>query len=87
MTDDNDKKEHEHRIHYSVDDEPEFTSEKVLTPVQIMSSAGIDPQTNYLEQIVHGHEFVSYKDNPDTKIEMKNGMRFITKPTGPMPVS
>lgn len=86
MSDDTNKKEHEHTIHYTVDDEPESTTETVLTPVQIMSSAGIDPQTNYLEQI-HGHEFISYKDNPTTQIEMKNGMHFITKPTGPMPVS
>ena len=73
-------------VHYKVDDEPESTAEAVLTPVQIMTNAGIDPQTNYLEQII-GHEFISYKDKPDEKIEMKNGMRFITKPIGPMPVS
>jgi hypothetical protein len=86
MPDDADK-DHKHLIHYTVDDEPESTSEKVLTPVQIMTGAGIDPQTNYLEQIIPGHEFISYKDNPNVNIEMKNGMRFITKPIGPMPVS
>lgn len=79
--------EHEHLIHYLVDDEPESTDQKVLTPVQIMTSAGIDPKTNYLEQIVPGHDPISYKDNPEIEIEMKNGMRFITKPFGPMPVS
>lgn len=77
---------HEHLIHYTVDDEPESTAEKVLTPVEIMNNAGIDPQTNYLEQVV-GHDFISYKDRPNEKIEMKDGMRFITKPIGPMPVS
>lgn len=80
------KKDHEHLIHYKVDDEPESTDQKFLTPVQIMKGAGIDPQTNYLEQVT-GHDFISYKDNPNTEIEMKNGMRFITKPIGPMPVS
>lgn len=80
-------KEHDHLIHYILDDEPESTSEKVLTPVQIMTSAGIDPKTNYLEQIIKGNDFISYKDNPEQEIEMKNGMRFITKPIGPMPVS
>ena len=78
---------HEHLIHYFVDDEPESTTEKVLTPVQIMTSAGIDPKTNYLEQRVPGHDPISYKDKPEEKIEMKDGMRFITKPFGPMPVS
>jgi hypothetical protein len=84
MTDDINKKDH--LIHYTVDDEPESTKESVLTPVQIMTGAEIDAQTNYLEQIV-GHNFISYKDNPNVEIEMKNGMRFITKPIGPMPVS
>jgi hypothetical protein len=45
------------------------------------------PKTNYLEQIVPGHDPISYKEKPDDNIEMKSGMRFITKPTGPMPVS
>jgi hypothetical protein len=74
-------------IHYKIDDEPESTLAKILTPVQIMTDAGIDSKTNYLEQIVHEHDFISYKDKPEEPIEMKNGMRFITKPTGPMPVS
>ena len=79
--------QHGHLIHYKVDDEPESTSEKFLTPAQIMSTAGIDAQTNYLEQIVPGHDPISYKDQPNTSIEMRNGMHFISKPTGPMPVS
>jgi hypothetical protein len=83
MTDE-DKK---HLIHYKVDDEPESTTEKFLTPVEIMRSAGIDPKTNYLEQLIEGREPISYKDKPEEKIEMRNGMRFITKPIGPMPVS
>jgi hypothetical protein len=80
-------KEHEHWIHYTIDDEPESTLKTVLTPSEIMNDAGIDPKTNYLEQLVHGRPSISYKDKPDEPIEMKNGMRFITKPIGPMPVS
>jgi hypothetical protein len=87
MTDDNKDKEHVHLIHYKVDDEPESTTEKVLTPTQIMASAGIDAKTNYLEQIVPGHDPISYKGKPEEPIEMKDGMHFITKPFGPMPVS
>jgi hypothetical protein len=78
---------HEQWIHYHIDDEPESTLKSVLTPVEIMTDAGIDPQTNYLEQLVHEHEVISYKDKPNEKIEMKDGMRFISKPVGPMPVS
>ena len=77
---------HEDLIHYLLDDEPESTKARKLTPVQIMTSAGIDPKANYLEQ-VNGNDLISYKDTPDQEIEMKEGMRFITKPIGPMPVS
>jgi hypothetical protein len=80
-------KDHEHWIHYTIDDEPESTLKTVLTPTEIMKDAGIDPKTNYLEQLVHGHPPISYKDKPDEPIEIKNGMRFISKPIGPMPVS
>lgn len=87
MTEEHHQKEHEHWIHYTIDDEPESTLEKILTPTKIMSDAGIDPQTSYLEQLVHGHPPISYKDKPNEEIGMKDGMRFITKPIGPMPVS
>jgi hypothetical protein len=87
MRDETKGKEHEHWIHYRIDDEPESTIKQVLTPVQILTDAGFDPQTNYLEQIIQGRDFISYKDDPNAKIEMKDGMRFLTKPTGPMPVS
>jgi hypothetical protein len=86
MTNGATEREHEQWIHYSLDDEPESTIAKTLTPLQIMSDAGIDAKTNYLEEIV-GHGFRSFRDNPSAEIEMKNGMRFITKPFGPMPVS
>ncbi len=79
-------KEHDHLIHYKVDDEPQSTSEKELTPVQIMTSAGIDSQTSYLKQKV-GHEFISYQDKPNEIIQMKDGMHFISVFVGPMGVS
>ena len=87
MENETQKLEHEHWIHYSLDDEPESTIAKILTPVQIMSDAGLDPKANYLDQIVPGHDSISYKEKPDEEIGMRNGMRFITKPIGPMPVS
>ncbi len=82
----NEEKHHKDWIHYKVDDEPESTLEKVLTPYKIMHNAGIDPKTNFLEQI-KDHHVISYKEDPNKDIEMENGMRFIAKPTGPMPVS
>jgi len=80
------EKEHEHFIHYELDGEPESTIAKVLTPTQILGDAGFDSKTNYLEQLL-GHEIKSYRDEPNVEIEMKDGLRFLTKPTGPMPVS
>jgi len=80
------EKNHEHFIRYELDGEPESTIAKTLTPTQILSDAGFDSKTNYLEQLI-GHEIKSYKDDPNVEIEMKNGLRFLTKPIGPMPVS
>ena len=74
-------------IHYKVDDEPEDTDQSSLTAKQIMSNAGVDPEANYLEQLVPGADSISYKDDPSKSIALKNGMHFITKPIGPMPVS
>ena len=34
------EKEHEHFIHYKLDDEPESTVAKFLTPTQILTDAG-----------------------------------------------
>ena len=48
------KNEHEHLIHYKLDDEPESTIAKFLTPTQILTDGGFDPKTNYLEQLI-GH--------------------------------
>lgn len=78
---------HDHLIHYKVDDEPETTDRAVLTAKEILTNAGVDPLTNYLTLLVPGHDSISYKDNPETPITMKNGMHFLSKPIGPMPVS
>ena len=61
-------------------------SRRFLTPTQILRDAGFDSKTNYLEQLL-GHEIKSYKEEPNVEIEMKDGLRFLTKPIGPMPVS
>jgi hypothetical protein len=78
-----------HVIHYTLDDEPQETTEKVLTPRQIMeraTPAPIDPNTHYLVQIEGQHQ-ESYKDKPDEPIHMHEKMQFVSISTGPTPVS
>ena len=78
-----------HVIHFTLDDEPQETTEMVLTPRQIMENAKpapIDPSTHYLVQIEGQHQ-VSYKDKPDEPIHMHEKMRFVSVSTGPTPVS
>jgi uncharacterized protein YlzI (FlbEa/FlbD family) len=77
---------HVRTIHYTVNDEPQTTTEKELTPVQIMQNAGIDPAQNYLVEIID-HKKEPFKDNPNISIHMHNGMKFITIFMGPQPVS
>jgi len=75
-----------HVIHYSVDDEPQETTERTLTPVQIMQNAGIDPATHYLVELV-GNTRKSYKDEPSATIHMHEHQKFATQFTGEVPVS
>ena len=80
---------HPHVIHYTLDDEPQETTENLLTPRQILDRARparIDPNTHYLVQIEGQHQ-VSYKDKPDEAIHMHEKMRFVSISTGPTPVS
>jgi len=72
-----------------LDDEPQETTERVLTPTEILQNAKpypIDPATHYLIQL-EGHEQVSYQGNPNEPIHMHEQMRFISESTGPTPVS
>jgi hypothetical protein len=76
-------------IHYTLDDEPQTTTQHILTPVEIMENAKphpIDPAAHYLVQI-EGHHQVSYKDKPNEPIHMHEHANFITVSTGPTPVS
>lgn len=75
-----------HTIDYFVNDEPQSTTEKELTPVQIMTNAGIDPDTNYLIEI-RGDQQVSYKEKANDPIKLHEKMRFISNFTGPTQVS
>jgi hypothetical protein len=75
-----------HVIEYTVDDEPQSTAKRVLTPKEILSNAGIDPATHYLVQII-GNKQESYKDKPDEPIHMHPHMKFVSVSTGSTPVS
>jgi len=75
-----------HVIHYTVNDEPQETTEHQLTASQILTNAGIDPSQNYLIQLEGRHQ-TSYKDNPETVIHMHEKQTFISNFTGPVPVS
>ncbi len=75
--------------HYFVDDEPETTEEKELTPNQILELAGITPVSDYyLVQILSDGTQISYKDSPTTPIKMKcPAMKFVSVFRGETPVS
>jgi hypothetical protein len=75
-----------HVIDFEVDGEQLDTSERQLTPRQILKLAKIDPATHYLVQIQGRHQ-IPYNDKPDEPIQMHDGLKFITVSTGPTPVS
>lgn len=79
-------KNNEHLIHYEVNEDPQTTAERELSPIEIMQKANIDPQHNYLIEI-QGTKQHSYKDEPNTKIKVHNNQKFITAFTGPTQVA
>ena len=75
-----------HLIHYSVNDEPQETRERNLTPRQIMTLAHITPDENYLVEI-KGRTRESFQGKPDEPIHMHEHQKFVTVFTGSVPVS
>jgi len=73
-------------VEYLVDDEPQTTTEKVLTAKQILTNAGRDLDSYYLVQIEGNHK-TSYQNSPDEEIHMHPKMKFISVYTGETPVS
>lgn len=71
---------------FSVDDEEFNTHEHILTPIQILQIAGIDPATHYLVEI-QGNYQMSYKDKPTEPIHMHQHAKFVSVFTGETPVS
>jgi hypothetical protein len=73
-------------IHYTVDGEPQKTTERTLTPRQIIIAAGLNPTERYLVEIKGKHQ-ESYKDAMDAPIHMHEGQKFVTVFTGPTQVA
>lgn len=71
-------------ITYTLDGEDKTTTEKTLTPRQILGD--LDPTTHYLVELV-GHERKSYQNQPDATIHMHPKMTFISVSVAPTPVS
>lgn len=78
-----------HTITYTLDDEPQTTTERELTARQILEKGGVDPASHYLVQIqgAHDKEKKSYKDIPDEIVKLHPNMKFISVSTGPTTVS
>lgn len=76
----------EHEVHYSVNGESQETTERKLTPMQILQKAGVNPAENYLVEI-RGRERISYQNDPNSLIEIYDNEKFVTEYTGAVPVS
>jgi len=71
---------------FYVDGETVTTQIQDLSQKQIMELARVNPATNYLV-LVEGRHQTSYKDDPNTPIEVHENETFVTVSTGPTPVS
>jgi len=69
-----------------VDDEPIIVRECFLTPVQILGLVNKSPESFYLKQIL-GHKEITYKNDQDHLIAMRNHLKFSTCKREPTPVS
>lgn len=78
-----------HTIRFTLDGEPETTSEHQLAPNFIISEFGRkDPSSNYLIELRgNGREKISYQGKGDEPIKMHNNTRFQIISIGPTPVS
>ena len=72
-------------IHYTVDGEPQSTTDEEMTPRDIMGDAGVDPQTHFLTEIDGGIRR-PHRDDLDRPLRMREQMQFVTvvrQPQGP----
>ena len=77
--------DHDHVIHYLVDNEPQTTAERELSVREILEKIPLDPNTHYLIELKGNHQ-IPHKDLGEV-IKLHNNMKFITVFTGETPVS
>ena len=71
-------------IDYTVDDEPQTTTDKELTAREILQRAGLNPAERYLTLLNGKHQ---ERLEPDKVVHMHEHMKFISAFIGPVPVS
>ena len=69
-----------------VDDEPVEVEECFMTPNEILTEAGKEANGFYLKQI-SGHKEVSYKNDREHRVAIKNGLKFSSCKLEPTTVS
>lgn len=75
-------------ITYTLEGETYTTSDRTLTPRQILEHGGFDPANHYLVELRgNSGEKESFQGKPDEIIHMHPNMRFLAMSTGPTPVS
>jgi hypothetical protein len=73
-------------FNYTVDGEPQSTTEHTITPDQILKNAGLDPATHYLIE-VKGSVKESFQGKGGVELHIHEHMVFVSVFTGPTPVS
>ena len=73
-------------FNYTVDGEPQSTTEHQLTASQILKNAGKDPASHYLV-LLEGNTQKSYEGKSNEIIHMHQHMKFISLSLAPTPVS
>jgi hypothetical protein len=66
------------KIRYHVDHEHQETEHRVWTAREILQHASVNPEEYYLVQVLDDDKRDSYEADPSRKIEMRDGMKFIS---------
>lgn len=67
---------HYKEVEYSVNDNRQVTTECDLTVTEILETAGYATATHFLKE-VRGNAEISYEDDPNVSIRIRNKMKFI----------
>lgn len=86
MTPTNGKEHKPKLITINIDGEDFDVDDREQTPRELLTLAGLDPQTSYLIEL-HGQQQESLQDKLDEPIKLHNQMRFISADIGSAPVA